>query len=230
MYTPADLQAIWLTIKLASIVTLILLIIATPIALWLSRSQSKLKPFVNALVALPLILPPSVIGFYLLVAMGTSGPLGFITHELGLGTLAFSFSGLIIASVIYSLPFVVQPIQNSISSLGDRPFEVASTLRAGPWDTFFSVVLPLTKTGFLTAAVLGFTHTVGEFGIVLMIGGNIPGVTQVVSVQIYEHVEALDYTQAHALSALMMVFSFIVLSLLYSLNQHADIFGTKRKI
>ena len=227
--TPADLQAIWLTLKLASIVTLLLLLLGTPIAWWLAHTQSKLRPFVNALVALPLVLPPTVLGFYLLIAMGPEGPLGTLTATLGLGTLAFSFSGLVIASLIYSLPFVVQPIQNALTSLGHRPLEVAATLRAGPWDTFFHVVLPLAKPGFLTASILGFAHTVGEFGVILMIGGNIPGVTQVVSVQIYEHVEVLNYTSAHWLSGIMIVFSFLALTTLYALNSsaHQALFGKK---
>lgn len=219
LFSAADLQAIWLTLKLASLVTLVLLLVGTPIAWWLAQTQSRWKSIVNALVALPLVLPPSVIGFYLLVAMGPEGPLGKLTQLLGLGTLAFSFSGLVFASVIYSLPFVVQPIHNAIESLGKRPLEVAATLRAGPWDTFFSVVLPLAKPGFITAAVLGFAHTVGEFGVVLMIGGNIPGVTRVISVQIYDHVEALDYAHAHALSATMIAFSLVVLAVLYSFNK-----------
>lgn len=218
-FSDADLQAIRLTIKLAVIVTLLLLFISTPIAWWLSRTSSKLKPAINALVTLPLILPPTVIGFYLLIAMGPNGPIGQVTSALGLGTLAFSFPGLVIASMIYSLPFVVQPIQNAIEAMGNRPLEVAATLRAGFFDTFFNVVLPLTKSGFITAGVLGFAHTVGEFGVVLMIGGNIPEVTQVISVQIYDHVEAMNYQQAHVLCATMIVFSFGTLALLYGLNR-----------
>ena len=215
----ADLQALWLTLKLASLVTVLLLLIATPLALWLSRSQSRMTGVVNAIVALPLVLPPSVLGFYLLIAMGPDGPLGQLTQALGMGLLPFTFTGLVIASVIYSLPFVVQPIQNALNALGNRPREVAATLGAGPWDTFFNVTLPLARPGFLTAAVLGFAHTVGEFGVVLMIGGNIPADTRVMSVQIYSHVEALQYGQAHTLSALMVGFSFIVLLLLYSLRR-----------
>ncbi len=218
----SDLSAIWLTIKLASLVTLILLVVATPVALWLSRSQSRLTGVVSAIVALPLVLPPSVLGFYLLIAMGPKGPLGELTQSLGLGTLPFTFSGLVVASVIYSLPFVVQPIQNALTSLGNRPAEVAATLGAGPVDTFFNVTLPLAKPGFLTAAVLGFTHTVGEFGVVLMIGGNIPEETRVISVQIYDHVEALNYGQAHTLSGLMVAFAFVVLLALYGLRRRSD--------
>lgn len=215
----ADIQALWLTLKLASLVTALLLMIATPLALWLSRSKSRATGVVNAVVALPLVLPPSVLGFYLLIAMGPDGPLGKLTTSLGLGTLPFTFAGLVIASIIYSLPFVVQPIQNALSALGNRPREVAATLGAGPWDTFFHVTLPLARPGFLTAAVLGFAHTVGEFGVVLMIGGNIPAETRVLSVQIYSHVEALQYAQAHTLSALMVGFSFVVLLLLYGLRR-----------
>ncbi len=217
-YSAADLQAIWLTAQLASIVTLILLIIGTPLAWWLARSRSWWKGPVGALVALPLVLPPTVLGFYLLLAMGPNGPVGQFTQWLGIGTLPFTFWGLVIASVIYSLPFVVQPIQNAIEALGERPLEVAATLRAGPWDRFFSVVVPLARPGFLTAAILGFAHTVGEFGVVLMIGGNIPGATRVVSVQIYDHVETMNYAQAHWLAGTMLIFAFLVLLALYTFN------------
>ncbi|TWC19717.1 MULTISPECIES: molybdate ABC transporter permease subunit [unclassified Pseudomonas] len=214
--TSADYSAIWLTLKLAALTTVILLLIGTPIALWLSRSRSWLRGPVGAVVALPLVLPPTVIGFYLLLALGPNGWIGQLTLALGLGTLTFSFTGLVIGSVIYSMPFVVQPLQNAFSAIGNRPLEVAATLRAGPWDTFFSVILPLASPGFITAAILGFAHTVGEFGVVLMIGGNIPDKTRVVSVQIYDHVEALEYAQAHWLAAAMLVFSFVVLLALYS--------------
>jgi molybdate transport system permease protein len=214
-----DWQAIFLTVRLASLVTVILLVIATPVAWWLTTTQSKLKPVVAAIVALPLVLPPTVIGFYLLIAMGPNGPVGELTQLLGIGTLPFTFTGLVIASVIYSFPFVVQPIQNSLEALGKRPLEVAATLGASRLDTFFTVVLPLAKPGFITATILGFAHTVGEFGVILMIGGNIPGETQVISVLIYEHVESLQYAQAHSLSAAMIIFSFIVLLLLYGFNQ-----------
>jgi molybdate transport system permease protein len=214
-----DWQAIFLTLRLATLVTLILLVIATPIAWWLATTQSRFKAIVGAVVALPLVLPPTVIGFYLLIAMGPNGPVGDLTQSLGLGTLPFTFSGLVIASVIYSFPFVVQPIQNSLEALGKRPLEVAATLRASGWDTFVTVVLPLARPGFITAAILGFAHTVGEFGVILMIGGNIPGETQVISVLIYEHVESLQYAQAHRLSIGMIVFSFLVLLLLYGFNQ-----------
>ncbi len=221
MFSDADLQAIWLTLKLASIVTILLMLIGTPIAWWLSQTRSRWKSPVAALVALPLVLPPSVLGFYLLIAMGSQGPLGKLGASMGFGTLAFTFPGLVIGSIIYSLPFVVQPIHNAIESLGKRPLEVAATLRASAWDTFFHVVLPLAKPGFITAAVLGFAHTIGEFGVVLMIGGNIPGETQVVSVLIYEHVEAIEYQEAHSLSAAMLVFAFVVLTFLYSFNKNA---------
>jgi molybdate transport system permease protein len=214
----SDLAAVWLTLKLATVVTLLLLVIGTPIAWWLARTRSRLKGVIGAIVALPLVLPPTVIGFYLLVAMGPNGPLGKLTEALGMGTLAFTFTGLVIASVFYSLPFVVQPIQNAFEAIGDRPLEVAATLRASPWDTFWSVAVPLAKPGFLSGAILGFAHTVGEFGIVLMIGGNIPEKTRVVSVQIYDHVEALEYTQAHWLSGGMMLFSFLILIGLYTFN------------
>ncbi|MCQ6255578.1 molybdate ABC transporter permease subunit [Pseudomonas sp. Q11] len=214
--TSADYAAIWLTLKLASLTMVILLLIGTPIALWLSRTQSWLRGPVGAVVALPLVLPPTVIGFYLLLALGPNGWIGQFTQAVGLGTLTFSFTGLVIGSVIYSMPFVVQPLQNAFSAIGSRPLEVAATLRAGPWDTFFSVILPLARPGFITAAILGFAHTVGEFGVVLMIGGNIPEKTRVVSVQIYDHVEALEYAQAHWLAAAMLVFSFLVLLALYS--------------
>ncbi len=212
----ADFSAIWLTIKLASLTTVILLVIGTPIALWLSRTRSGWRGPIGAIVALPLVLPPTVIGFYLLLTMGPNGFFGQFTQWLGLGTLTFSFSGLVIGSVIYSMPFVVQPLQNAFSAIGSRPPEVAATLRASPWDTFFSVILPLARPGFITAAILGFAHTVGEFGVVLMIGGNIPDKTRVVSVQIYDHVEAMEYAQAHWLAGAMVVFAFIVLLALYS--------------
>jgi len=210
-----DLQAIWLTIKLASIVTAILLIVGTPIAWWLARTRSKWKGPIGAVVALPLVLPPSVLGFYLLLAMGPDGPIGHLTRALGIGPLPFTFWGLVIASVFYSLPFMVQPVQNAFEAIGERPLEVAATLRASPMDAFFSVALPLALPGFLTAGILTFAHTVGEFGVVLMIGGNLPGVTRVASVQIYDHVEALEYTQAHHLAGVMLIFSFLVLLTIY---------------
>ncbi|AFM32695.1 molybdate transport system permease protein [Stutzerimonas kunmingensis] len=209
------LAAIWLTFKLASVTTLVLLLIGTPIAWWLARTTSRMKGPIGAVVALPLVLPPTVLGFYLLVAMGPNGFIGQFTQSLGLGTLPFTFAGLVVGSVFYSLPFVVQPLQNAFEAIGERPLEAAATLRAGPWDTFFSVVLPLARPGFITASILGFAHTVGEFGVVLMIGGNIPGQTRVVSVQIYDHVEAMEYAQAHWLAGGMLLFSFLVLLVLY---------------
>ena len=213
-----DLSAIKLTLELASLTTILLLIIGTPIAWWLARTRSRLKGLVGAVVALPLVLPPTVLGFYMLVVMGPQGPIGHLTQALGLGLLPFTFPGLLVASVIYTMPFVVQPVQNAFEAIGDRPMEAAATLRASPWDTFFTVVVPLARPGFLTAAVLGFAHTVGEFGIVLMIGGTIPGKTRVVSVQIYDHVEAMEYTEAHWLAGGMVVFAFLVLFALYTFN------------
>ena len=212
----SDLGAIWLTIKLAGLTTLILLVIGTPIAWWLARTRSWLRGPVGAVVALPLVLPPTVIGFYLLIALGPHGWLGQVTQALGLGSVVFSFTGLVIGSTVYSMPFVVQPLQNAFGAIGQRPLEVAATLRASPWDTFVHVVLPLARPGFVTASILGFAHTVGEFGVVLMIGGNIPDKTRVVSVQIFDHVEAMEYTQAHWLAGAMLVFSFLVLLLLYA--------------
>jgi molybdate transport system permease protein len=211
-----DLVPVWLTLKLAVISTALLLLAGTPIAWWLARTRSWLKQPVSAVVALPLVLPPTVLGFYLLVALGPNGPVGHLTQSLGLGVLPFTFAGLVVGSVFYSLPFVVQPVQNAFEAIGERPLEAAATLRAGPLDRFFTVAVPLAWPGFLTAMVLGFAHTVGEFGMVLMIGGNIPGVTKVLSVAIYDHVEALEYGQAHWLAAGMLVFSFLVLLVLYS--------------
>jgi molybdate transport system permease protein len=217
-FSDADLAAIGLTLRLASVVTALLLLIGTPIAWWLARTDSWLKAPIGALVALPLVLPPTVLGFYLLLAMGPNGAVGQFTQALGLGRLPFTFWGLVVGSVFYSMPFVVQPIHNAFEAIGERPLEVAATLRASPWDRFFSVALPLARPGFVTAAILGFAHTVGEFGVVLMIGGNIPGQTRVVSVQIYNHVEALEYPQAHWLSAGMLLFCFVVLLALYVFN------------
>jgi molybdate transport system permease protein len=213
-----DLAAVWLTLKLATVVTALLMVIGTPIAWWLARTRSRLKGIIGALVALPLVLPPTVIGFYLLLAMGPNGAVGQLTQALGLGLLPFTFPGLVIASVFYSMPFVVQPIQNAFEAIGERPLEVAATLRASPWDAFWSVAVPLARPGFLSGAILGFAHTVGEFGIVLMIGGNIPHQTRVVSVQIYDHVEALEYGSAHWLAGGMLLFCFAVLLALYTWN------------
>jgi molybdate transport system permease protein len=213
-----DLSAVELTLKLASLTTLLLLLIGTPIAWWLARTRSRLKGVIGAIVALPLVLPPTVIGFYLLMLMGPHGPIGKLTETLGLGLLPFTFPGLLLASVVYTMPFVVQPLQNAFEAIGDRPLEAAATLRANPLDTFFTVAVPLARPGFLTAAILGFAHTVGEFGIVLMIGGNIPGKTRVVSVQIYDHVEAMEYAEAHWLAGGMVAFAFLVLIALYTFN------------
>jgi len=227
MLSDADLVAISLTLKLATTVTLLLLMIGTPIAWWLARTRSRWKGPVGAVVALPLVLPPTVLGFYLLLVMGPNGFIGQLTQKLGLGTLPFTFAGLVVASIFYSLPFVVQPIQNAMEAIGERPLEVAATLRASPWDRFFTVVLPQAKPGFITASILGFAHTVGEFGIILMLGGNIPGETRVVSVQIYDHVESLEYSQAHTLSAAMVAFSFLVLLGLYSHRRKSSLWGAR---
>ena len=220
---PSALQAVWLTAKLATITTVLLLLVGTPLAWWLAGARSRTKSIVGALVALPLVLPPVVIGFYLLMLMGPNGPVGQLTQSMGLGLLPFTFSALVIGSVFYSLPFVVQPLQNAFEAIGLKPLEAAATLRASPLDTFFSVVLPLAKPAYITAAVMGFAHTVGEFGIVLMIGGNIPGATRVMSVQIYDHVEAMQYSQAHTLAAGLLVFSFVVLLGLQWTNRRASL-------
>ena len=216
--TPDNLQALWLTVEVAALTTLILLLLGTPLAWWLARSRAWVARPVGALVALPLVLPPSVLGFYLLVALGPNGPLGQAMLALGLPTLPFTFAGLVVASVFYSLPFMVQPILNSMQALGERPLEVAASLRASPLDAFFKVVLPLCKPGIVTGCIMSFAHTVGEFGVVLMVGGNIPGVTRVVSVQIFDHVEALEYADAHRLAAVMLVFAFAVLLALQGYN------------
>jgi molybdate transport system permease protein len=212
--SPQDLNAIGLTLQLATLTTVLLLLLATPLAWWLSQTRSHWRAPVAAMVALPLVLPPTVLGFYLLISLGPQGWLGHITQALGLGSLSFTFTGLVLGSVIYSLPFAVQPLQYAFEAIGPRPMEVAATLRARPMDAFFTVAMPLARPGFVSAAILSFAHTVGEFGVVLMIGGNIPGQTQVVSTQIYGHVEAMEYSQAHALAALMVVFSFTVLLVL----------------
>ncbi len=229
MYLSAeDWSAIRLTLELACIVTLLLLLVGTPVAWWLATTRSRLRNVVGAVVALPIVLPPTVLGFYLLIVMGPEGPVGMLTRSLGLGGLPFTFAGLVVASVFYSLPFVVQPIQNAFMAMGPRPLEVAATLRASPWGSFVHVALPLARPGFITAAVLGFAHTVGEFGVVLMIGGNIPGKTQVLSVQIYNHVEAIEYGQAHSLAAGLVVFSFVVLLILYSVGGVRNTLGAGR--
>ena len=215
---PGDWSAIRLSLELATLTIVVLLLIGVPIAWWLARTRSRWKGLIGALVALPIVLPPTVLGFYLLVLMGPAGPVGQLTQALGLGILPFTFPGLVVASVFYSLPFVVQPIQNAFEAVGDGPLEAAATLRAGPWDRFFTVALPLARPGLITGTILGFAHTIGEFGIVLMIGGNIPDKTRVVSMQIYNHVEALEYGQANGLAGGLLLFSFCVLLALYSLG------------
>ncbi|MHC3431331.1 molybdate ABC transporter permease subunit [Delftia lacustris] len=220
--TADDYAAIRLTLKLASVTTVLLLTLCTPLAWWLAHTRSRWRGPIGAVVALPLVLPPTVIGFYLLVTMGPNGPVGQLTQALGLSTLPFTFPGLVIGSLVYSLPFTVQPLQRAFESLGTRPMEAAASLGAGPLDRFFTVALPLARPGFITAAVLTFAHTVGEFGVVLMLGGNIPGVTRVVSVQIYDHVEAMEYAHAHWLAGGMMVFSFLVLLALHLLQPREE--------
>ncbi len=218
-----DLVALLLSLKLAGITTLILLLLGTPLAWWLARTRWRYRFLVEAVVALPLVLPPTVLGFYLLVALGPQGPIGSLMQALGGRPLAFTFTGLIIGSVFYSLPFVVQPLQAAFAAIGQRPLEVAATLRASPLDRFFSVAVPLARPGFLTAAVLGFAHTLGEFGVVLMIGGNIPGSTQVISIAIYDHVESLEYTRAHWLSGGLLLLSFLLLMTVYALNRRFSV-------
>jgi len=213
-----DLTALWISLKLSTLTTVILLLIGTPISWWLARTRWRYKFLLEAVVALPLVLPPTVLGFYLLIALGPHGPIGGLMEVMGGRPLAFTFPGLVIGSVFYSMPFVIQPLQEAFKSVGRRPLEVASTLRASPLDRFFTVAVPLAKSGFLTAAVLGFAHTLGEFGVVLMIGGNIPGTTQVASIAIYDHVESLAYLQAHWLSAVLLIFSFLLLIVVYALN------------
>jgi len=216
----ADLTALYLTLKLALASTIILLALGTPFAWWLARTRWRYKFFIEALIALPLVLPPTVLGFYLLLLLGANGPLSAI----GAAPLAFTFSGLVIGSVIYSMPFVIQPLHDAFLAIGKRPLEVAATLRASPWDRFLTIALPLARPGFITASVLGFAHTIGEFGVVLMIGGNIPGQTQVLSIAIYDHVESLDYASAHWLSGALIILSFIMLVLVYASNKRFRIF------
>lgn len=218
-----DITALFITLKLAAITTLILLLVGTPLAWWLARSQWRFKFLVETVIALPLVLPPTVLGFYLLIMLGPQGPIGGLAEALGGRPLAFTFTGLVIGSVFYSLPFVVQPLQNVFTAIGDNVMEQAATLRAGPFDRFFSVMVPMARPGFLTAAVLGFAHTIGEFGVVLMIGGNIPGETKVVSIAIYDHVESLEYTQAHLLSAGLLLLSFLLLMAVYGLNRRFSV-------
>jgi molybdate transport system permease protein len=219
MFNEYDLLALVVTLKLAGISTLILLLLGTPLAWWMTHTQWKFKPILEAIIALPLVLPPTVLGFYLLVALGPHGPIGEALQWFGGQSLAFTFTGLVIGSVIYSMPFVVQPLQNAFSAIGSRPMEVAATLRASPLDRFFTVAIPLARSGFVTATVLGFAHTVGEFGVVLMIGGNIPGETQVLSIAIYDHVDALEYAHAHLLSGGLLLLSFLMLVAIYTFNR-----------
>jgi molybdate transport system permease protein len=218
MLSEADAAAIGLTAKLAVITTAVLIATGAPIAWWLANTRSRHKAWIAATIALPLVLPPTVLGFYLLVLLGPNGVGGRLTQALGLGTLPFTFGGLIVASCLYSLPFVVQPLQNAFEAIGPRPFEVAATLGAGPWNRFFTVAVPLARPGFIVATVLSFAHTVGEFGVVLMIGGNIPGQTRVLSVALYDHVEALENGDAHRLAGGMVIFSFVALFVLHSLR------------
>jgi len=227
MLNELDFSAIIVTIKLAIVSTSILILIGTPIAWWLSQTKFKFKAVFEAIIALPLILPPTVLGFYLLITFGSNGPIGKLLESLGGSSIAFTFTGLVIGSVIYSMPFVVQPLQNSFSSVGRKPLEVAATLGASKIDRFFSVAVPLSRSGFITAAVLGFAHTVGEFGVVLMIGGNIPGETGVVSIAIYDHVEAMEYGQAHWLAGGLLVTSFLMLLFVYIINRHFSIMRSK---
>jgi molybdate transport system permease protein len=223
MLNEFDISALIVTLKLASLSTIILLLIGTPIAWWLSQTRFKFKVVFEAIIALPLVLPPTVLGFYLLITLGSNGPVGKLLESLGGSSIAFTFSGLVVGSVIYSIPFVVQPLQNSFSGIGSRPLEVAATLGASPLDRFFTVAVPLARSGFVTAAVLGFAHTVGEFGVVLMIGGNIPGETGVLSIAIYDHVEAMEYGQAHWLSGGLLILSFIMLLFVYLFNRRFSI-------
>ena len=223
MFSSSDMAALWLTLELAGVTTIILLLIGTPLAWWLARTRWRFKFLVEALVALPLVLPPTVLGFYLLITLSPGGVIGGTLNTLGLPALSFTFAGLVVGSVIYSLPFVVQPLQHAFTHIGPRPLEVAATLGATPLDTFFSVVLPLARRGYITAAVLGFAHTLGEFGVVLMIGGNIPGKTQLASMAIYDHVEALEYTQAHGLSACLLLLSLVLLIGVFALNRRFDV-------
>ena len=223
MLNEYDLAALLVTIKLASITTVILILVGTPIAWWLSQTRFKFKAVIEAIIALPLILPPTVLGFYLLMTLGTNGPIGNFLESLGGSSIAFTFTGLVVGSVIYSLPFVVQPLQNSFGSIGKQPMEVAATLGASKLDRFFTVAVPLARSGFITASVLGFAHTVGEFGVVLMIGGNIPGETGVLSIAIYDHVEAMEYGQAHILAGGLLVLSFVMLLIVYMFNHRFSI-------
>jgi molybdate transport system permease protein len=222
MLGPDDITALGITLQLAAVSTLLLLVIGTPLAWWLANSRSRLKPAFDALITLPLVLPPTVLGFYLLLLLSPNGLIG----KLSGGSLAFTFTGLVIGSVVYSLPFVVQPLQDAFAAIGRRPLEVAATLGASPTDRFLTVALPLARPGYLTATALGFAHTLGEFGVVLMIGGNIPGETQVLSIAIYDHVEALDYAQAHWLAGILLALSFLLLLAVYALNKRFRVLRT----
>lgn len=216
---PAEWQAIWLTLRLCLFTTLILLVIATPLAWWLAGGRSWWRTTVQSVVALPLVLPPTVLGFYLLITLGPRGPVGGLLESVGLTHMAFSFSGILLASVLYSMPFAVQPLQQAFSQLGRRPVEVAASLGASPLDRFVSVILPLCRGGFVVAATLTFAHTLGEFGVILMLGGSIPGETKVLSILVYEHAESMNYAAAHRLSLLMLLFSFLVLFVVYGMNR-----------
>lgn len=218
-----DLGPLWLSIALAGVTTFLLLLLGTPLAWWLANSRSRLRPAFEAITALPLVLPPTVLGFYFLILLGPASPIGAFWVQVTGEALTFSFSGLVIASIFYSLPFMVQPLQRAFESVGRAPLEAAASLRASPLDTFFTIVMPLARRGFLSAAVLTFAHTIGEFGVVLMVGGNIPGETRVISIQIYEHVETLNYASAHILSAGLLLFSFIVLLFVYTTNRRGDV-------
>jgi len=221
--TDPDLAALYVTLKLAAATTVVLLVVGTPLAWWLAHTRNRLRPLVEALTALPLVLPPTVLGFYLLITLGANGPVGRLLSALGAQPLAFTFGGLVVGSVVYSLPFVVQPLRDAFAATGRGPLEAAATLGAGRWDRFFTVALPLARRGFVTATTLGFAHTVGEFGVVLMVGGNIPGKTQVLSIAIYDHVEVLEYGRAHLLSAALLVFSLVLLTVVYALNRRSRV-------
>ena len=225
MLSAQDTTALWITFELAAISTLILIVLCTPLAWWLAQSRSRAKTVVEALVSLPLVLPPTVVGFYLLLLLGPRGAIGGFLEDIGVGHLAFSFAGLVIGSMVYSLPFVVQPLQNAFQATGSRVLEAAETLRAGPLDRFLTISLPLARRGFLTAAVLSFAHTLGEFGVIIMLGGNIPGRTQVASIAIYNHVESMDYASAHALALVLVVLSFSLLLLVYAINRRFKVVG-----
>jgi len=225
MLSAEDLTALWVTLQLAAVSTVLLLLLATPLAWWLSQTAGRGRVLVEALVTLPLVLPPTVLGFYLLLLLGPEGAVGGTLERIGVGHLAFSFSGLVVGSMVYSLPFVVQPLQNAFAATGARLFDVAATLRASPLDRFLTIALPLARRGYLTAAVLAFAHTLGEFGVIIMLGGNIPGETRVASIAIYNHVESLDYGAAHALALALVVLSLSLLTLVYAVNRRARVVG-----